>query len=221
MRNTNNTNNNGAVQSAEQYIESLYPLDNMLETVKLGCGYNGLPDISVAPGYGRLLTMLVAISGARRLLEIGALGGYSGICLARGLGEGGSLLSLEISPECAATAKAHMRVAGLADKVEYRVGDAKDSLRQLEREGARFDLVFIDADKGGYPFYLDMADKLANPGALIVADNTLLHGRVADVNADSPSVRAMRAFNRAVAVHPALESAMLPAYDGLAIARVK
>lgn len=210
-----------AGQTAEQYIESLYPVDNMLETVKLGCAYNGLPDISVASGYGRLLTLLVTVSGAKRLLEIGALGGYSGICLARGLGEGGSLLSLEISPQCAATAKAHMRVAGLADKVVYRVGDAKDSLRELELEGARFDFVFIDADKGGYPFYLDMAVKLASPGALIVADNTMLHGRVADVGADSPSVRAMRAFNRAIAIHPALESAMLPAYDGLAIARVK
>jgi caffeoyl-CoA O-methyltransferase len=205
----------------EQYVESLYSVDHLLERVKEGIRSEGMPEVSVAPAYGRLLTMLVQISGARRVLEIGALGGYSGICLARGLREDGQLISLEFNPDFVQVAEKHLSLAGLRERVEYRVGDASVSLQQLQDEEAKFDLVFIDADKGGYPHYLDMSIQLANPGALIIGDNILMHGKSMDPSKESPSVKAMRAFNLAMAAHPRLDSTILPAYDGLAIARVK
>ena len=131
------------------------------------------------------MTLLVRMSGAKKVLEIGALGGYSGICLARGLHEEGKLLSLEINAEFADTARAHLEAAGLGHKVEYRIGDAKETLRELEQEGETFDFFFIDADKAAYPFYLEMALKLAEPGAVIVADNTLMRGKTVDPNQTS------------------------------------
>ena len=209
------------MHAAEQYIESLYLADEVLERVKIGIREANMPEISIAFGYGRLLTLLVKTAGARRILEIGALGGYSGICLARGLPPDGRLISLEINPDFAAVAARHLRMAGLDGIAEVRVGDATESMRRLEEEGARFDFVFIDADKGGYPAYLEAALRLTVPGALIVADNALLKGKTFNPEADGPSVRAMRAFNEAVASDPRLESVILPAYDGLAIARVK
>lgn len=207
--------------TVETYIESLYERDSDLERVLVWIEQQGMPQISVPPGYGRLLTLLVRMSGAKKVLEIGALGGYSGICLARGLHEEGKLLSLEINAEFADTARAHLEAAGLGHKVEYRIGDAKETLRELEQEGETFDFFFIDADKAAYPFYLEMALKLAEPGAVIVADNTLMRGKTVDPNQTSKRVLAMREFNRTVARHPRLESTLLPAYDGLAIARVK
>jgi caffeoyl-CoA O-methyltransferase len=207
--------------NAEQYVESLYGTDEVLQSVVEGIRERGMPEISIAPGYGRLLTMLVRMAGARRILEIGALGGYSGICLARGLNEGGKLISLELEQKYADVAHEHVRSAGLGDKVEYRIGEALTSLEQLERENARFDFFFIDADKVNYPNYLDWALKLATPGAAIVGDNALLHGKAMDESEQSESVLGMRAFNEYIASDPRLESAILPAYDGLAIARVR
>lgn len=207
--------------TAEQYAESLYEGDADLQRVVEGIRAQGMPEISIAPGYGRLLTLLVRMNGAKRVLEIGALGGYSGICLARGLGEQGKLVSLELKEEFAAVARRHVAEAGLGDKVEYRIGEALDSLDELEREGARFDLYFIDADKGNYVNYLERAIRLANPGAVIVGDNALMHGRVMDPMVTSSSVQVMREFNQAMASDPRLESTLLPAYDGLCIARVK
>jgi len=205
----------------EQYLDSLYAEDPDLKRVEEGIRANGMPDISIEPAYGRLLTLLVKMSGAKQVLEIGALGGYSGICLARGLQPGGKLTSLEIQQAYADLAMQHLTAAGLGDKVEYRVGPALDSLAQLEREGRRFDLFFIDADKGNYPNYLEWALKLGNPGALIVGDNALLQGRTADPENRAPSVLAMREFNRRIASDPRLDSTLLPAYDGLVIARIK
>ncbi|WP_424766792.1 O-methyltransferase [Paenibacillus sp. sgz302251] len=205
----------------EQYVDSLYGADADLERVKAGIAANGMPDISVAAGYGRLLTMLVAMTGAQRLLEIGALGGYSGICLARGLRDGGSLMSLELLQNYADLAKQQMEAAGLGNKVEYMVGDAKESLEKLKKEGKRFDFFFIDADKEGYPIYLDYAIMLATPGAIIVGDNILLRGRTIDSDKMGPSVRAVRFFNETIASDSRLLSTVLPGYDGLAIAIVK
>ena len=207
--------------SADHYVDRLYDEDDILQRVEEGIRENGMPEISIAPGYGRLLTLLARMSGARHALEIGALGGYSGICIARGLTNDGLLTSLEVNPDFAAVAKTHMEMAGLGSQVRYRIGDAKISMQQLQEEGATFDFFFIDADKGGYPFYLDMAIRLANPGAIIVGDNILLKGRIIDPNKVSPSVIAMRQFSEAIARDPRLESTILPAYDGLAIARVK
>lgn len=205
----------------EQYMDALYSEDPVLERVKANIRELGMPDISVAPNYGRLLTLLVRLSGARQVLEIGALGGYSGICLARGLAEGGSLVSLELEEKYAAVAKRHLSEAGFGDRVSYRIGEALDSLAQLEREGAKFDFFFIDADKENYPNYLEWAIRLANPGAVISADNTLLRGRIVNPDKNGPSVLAVRRFNEQIAQDERLQSAMLPAYDGLALAMVK
>ncbi|WP_168119375.1 O-methyltransferase [Paenibacillus sp. HB172176] len=207
--------------SNEQYVDSLYASDEKLDRVIKGLERHDMPQISIAEGYGRLLTLLVRMSGASRLLEIGALGGYSGICLARGLRQGGRLLSLELLQPYAEVAKQHVTEAGFGDYVDYLVGDAKESLAKLKEEGRRFDFFFVDADKEGYPVYLDYALQLAEPGAIIVADNILLRGRTTDVNKQGPSVLAVRSFNERIATDDRLESTILPGYDGLAIARVK
>lgn len=208
-------------EAEAHYLASLFPEDEQLLRVKQGIREAGMPEISIAPAYGQLLTLLVRSSGAEAVLEIGALGGYSGICLARGLSETGTLTSLELEAEYAALAHKHLQEAGLGGRVSYRIGDAADSLAQLEQEGSRFDFFFIDADKQGYPLYLDYALRLARPGAMIVADNTWLRGRVADPAKQGPSVQAMRRFNERMASDPRLISTLLPAYDGLAVAVVK
>jgi caffeoyl-CoA O-methyltransferase len=207
--------------TAEQYVESLFAEDEQLERVKTGIQAKGMPEISIAAGYGRLLTLLVKMTGAKKVLEIGALGGYSGICLARGLAEEGKLVSLELKQEYADVAYAHLQQAGLGDKVEYRVGEALDSLEVLGREKRKFDLFFIDADKGNYPNYLEWAIKLANPGAIILGDNALMHGKTMDAQEKGNAVTKMRQFNERMAQDPRLEGVLLPAYDGLAIARVR
>jgi caffeoyl-CoA O-methyltransferase len=205
----------------EQYVDSLYGQDEDLERVKAGIAAQGMPDISVADGYGRLLTMLATMNKATDALEIGALGGYSGICLARGLQPGGRLVSLELMQNYADLARKHMTEAGLGDKVEYLVGDARASLERLKEEGRSFDFFFIDADKEGYPIYLDYAIGLARPGAVIVGDNILLRGRTINPAKEGPAVRAVRAFNETIARDERLLSTVLPGYDGLAIAIVK
>jgi caffeoyl-CoA O-methyltransferase len=208
--------------SAESYVEALYEQDPVLEMVKEGIRNRNMPEISIASGYGRLLTMLVKMIRAKNVLEIGALGGYSGICLARGLEEvGGKLVSLELKQEFADAAKFHITEAGFGEVVEYRIGEALDQLEGLKAEGRTFDFFFIDADKVNYPHYLEWAIRLANPGAVIVGDNTLMHGRVPDPAVNKASVEAMREFNRRIAEDPRLESTVLPAYDGLAIARFR
>lgn len=209
------------LKSKENYIETLYPLDFSLLQVKETIRQNNMPEISVAPGYGRLLTVLVKMSGATRVLEIGALGGYSGICLARGLTDEGKLVSLEINPQFAEVAKHNLLQAGFGEIVEYRIGEAMTHLQELIQRGATFDFVFIDADKVNYPHYLDMALQLARPGTIIVGDNTFMNGQTLDPEEQKASVQAMRTFNERIATDPRLDSTILPAYDGLAIARVK
>jgi caffeoyl-CoA O-methyltransferase len=217
----NDNNPNRTEYDYEQYIESLYPADPQLEHVKESLRMNGVHDISVAAGYGRLLTLLVRMSGARQALEIGALGGYSGICIARGLPVDGKLYSLELKPEYAELANSNMVHAGYGENVEYRVGEALTSLRGLMEEGARFDFFFIDADKGNYPEYLELAIGLSNPGAVIAADNLFLRGRTLNPASQGNSASQIRLFNERIATDARLESAILPAFDGLAIARVK
>lgn len=209
------------LKAIEDYVESIYPRDEDIERTLQGIREAGMPEISIDPGYGRLLTLLVQMSQAKSILEIGALGGASGIYLARGLSEDGSLFSLELKEEYAQIARKHLQEAGLAHKVQHFIGEALHHLEQFKKEHLKFDFFFIDADKGNYPNYLNFAIELAHPGAIIVADNTLLRGRVADPDRHSPSVDAMRLFNKRIAEDPMLDSTILPAYDGLAIARVK
>lgn len=205
----------------EVYFESLFPEDRELARIEESIRERGMPEISVEPAYGRLLTLLAAATGAKAALEIGALGGYSGVCLARGLRAGGTLTSLELKPEYAELARANLAAAGFADKVEMIVGNAADSLEKLEADGRKFDFFFIDADKENYPAYLEWAIRLAEPGAVIAADNTLLRGRTLNPDKQGPAVRAMREFNRRIAQDERLIGAHLPAFDGLALAMVK
>ncbi|MUG71454.1 MULTISPECIES: O-methyltransferase [Paenibacillus] len=205
----------------ESYADSLFDKDETLERVLESIRKQGMPEISVAPGYGRLLTLLVRMNRAEQVLEIGALGGYSGICLARGLTERGKLTSLELKQPYADLAYENLKLAGFGEQVEYYVGEALDSLQQLAEEGRRFDFFFIDADKGNYLNYLEWAIKLARPGALIVGDNTFMRGKTINPNEKGNAVTRMREFNQRIARDPRLDGVMLPAYDGLAIARVK
>lgn len=209
------------MQTPEQYSEDLYLKDEVLEKVRQSILDSGLNDVSIETGYGRLLTLLVMSSGAKSILEIGALGGYSGICLARGLREDGKLLSLELKEANAQLAKNNLVNAGFGDAVNYMIGPALDSLEELESRGDRFDFFFIDADKENYPNYLEYAIRLSLPGALIIGDNTFLRGRTLNSDKNGPSVLAMRKFNEMIARDERLISAFLPSYDGLALARVK
>lgn len=205
----------------EEYVQDFVCEDEMLLRVKQRIAERGMPTISVPPELGKLLTLLVKSTGCTQVLEIGALGGYSGICLARGLPAGGKLISLELNEEWALFAKSNLVEAGLGDRVEYRLGNAADSLEQLVREGAKFDLFFIDADKPNYPLYLQRAIELANTGALIIADNVLLGDRVLNPDNHDPSPEAVRAFNQTLKTDARLESTLLPVRDGFAIAYVK
>lgn len=208
------------LQSPDDYLAELFPPDPELARVNEAIKAAGMPEISVAPGYGRLLTMLVKISGANKVLEIGALGGYSGICLARGLSDSGKLVSLELRADYAAVAEANVAAAGYGTLTVYKVGEASQSLTELTEQGEKFDFFFIDADKENYPNYLEACIQLANPGAIIAADNTLLRGRTLDPAKQGPSVQAVREFNRRIANDPRLLGVHLPSYDGLALARV-
>ena len=206
------------------YIEELFaPRDEALEAALKESRRAGLPEIQVSPNEGVLLGLLAQMVGARRILEIGTLGGYSAIHLARALPEDGAMISLEIDEHHAEVARKNVERAGLEDKVEIRVGDAKVLLaRVVEREEGPFDLVFIDADKEGYPEYLEWAMRLSRPGSLILADNTIRGGSVLDPKDDS--ARATREFNEKLARDPRLSGIVLPLIreriDGLAIALV-
>jgi len=214
-------NEEGQALTPEIYFDGLFGEDPDLVRVTASIRERGMPDISVAPGYGRLLTMLVAAARRKAVLEIGALAGFSGICLARGLAADGRLTSLELKPEYAELAMANIAAAGYGDRAEMIVGDALASLDKLAAEGRRFDFFFIDADKENYPNYLERAIALAEPGALIAADNTLLRGRTLNEDKHGPAVQAVREFNRRLAADPRLLGTHLPSYDGLALFMVR
>ncbi len=207
--------------SPEEYADHFLENDGLLARVQQNIVDKGMPEISIAPGYGRLLTMLVAATKASQVLEIGALGGYSGICLARGLTSEGLLTSLELKQEFADVALGHLTEAGFGDQVKYMIGQAADNLEKLKLEGRKFDFFFIDADKENYPVYLEYAIELANPGAMIAGDNTFLRGRTLNPDKNGPSVQAIRRFNEQMATDERLIGTILPAYDGLAVAMVK
>jgi predicted O-methyltransferase YrrM len=206
----------------EEYIRSLFiQPDEALDHVQNSIERHGMPSISVSPESSKLLSMLVGIAGARDILEIGALGGYSGICLLRGLTADGHLTSLELKQEYADLAHENLKKAGLGDKVSYYVGEALDSLNRLEQEGKTFDFFFIDADKANYSSYMEKCIRLANRGAIIVGDNVLWSGRVYDESEQDEATQALRAFNEKMAQDKRLESLLIPIGDGLAVARVK
>jgi predicted O-methyltransferase YrrM len=199
-----------------EYICGLFAReDDLLLSLREDADRSGLPPIAVAPDAGRLLQVLIAASGARRVLEVGTLGGYSAIWMARALPPGGRVVSVERDPAHAAFARRWLARAGVADVVEVREGRALDVLPALD--GERFDLAFLDADKEPLPTYLDWALRLVRPGGLVVADNALWGGRVLDRSADDPGTRGVREFNRRLAAHPRLTSIVVPTGDGVAI----
>jgi caffeoyl-CoA O-methyltransferase len=220
----NTEDTRGLLEEIDGYIEDLFGTsDEVLEATLRDSRRGGLPEINVSPNQGRLLRLFAEIAGARRILEIGTLGGYSAIHLARGLPEDGGLISLEIDEHHADVARKNVERAGLSDVVEVRVGDAHRLLSDLiENDQGPFDLVFIDADKEGYPDYLDASLRLVRPGSLILGDNTIRGGTVLDPREET--ARATREFNRRIAENPRLYGIVLPLIreriDGLTIARV-
>jgi predicted O-methyltransferase YrrM len=208
------------------FAEQLQTSDNVLETVLAEIGRAGLPQISVSRNQGRLLQLLVTATGARRMLEIGTLGGYSTICLARGLPVDGRLITLEINPAAADLARANLALAGVDQLVEIRLGDARDTLAAMATEELPpFDLVFIDANKDGYPEYFDAALGLTRPGGLILADNVVRRGAVIDPDSDDAAVQGVRRMITDIAAKGNVTATTVQTvgekgYDGLLIARV-
>ncbi|MBO6576814.1 MAG: O-methyltransferase [Rhodothermales bacterium] len=186
----------------------------------------GLPEIAVSPNLGKLLTLMVRISGARRVLEIGTLGGYSTIWLAKGLPADGHITSLELEESHAAVARENLKAAGFDHLTNIRVGPASETLRAFQSEEAEpYDLIFLDADKKGYPDYLAASLELSRPGTLIIADNIVKGGAVFDETESDPDLDGLRTFLKDVADNPLLDAAGIQTvgskgYDGLAIARV-
>ena len=213
--------------AVDDYIGGLFLTpDAALEAALADSAAAGLPEIAVSPAQGKLLTLLARAIGARRILEIGTLGGYSAICLARALPPDGRLVTLELEPKHAAVARANLARAGLAERVEVRVGPAVMSLAHLAAKGAEpFDLVFIDAAKPSYVAYLQGSLPLARPGTLIIADNVVRQGRVLDAASDDANAQGARRFNEQLAADPRLSAVVLQTvgskgHDGLAIALV-
>lgn len=199
--------------------------DEKLSDALLANQQAGLPPIDVSPLQGRFLEFLLRVSRARRVLEIGALGGYSTIWLARALPEGGRVVTLEIDPVHAEVARANLKNAGVLDRVELIVGSALETLPTLGSRMGPFGLIFIDADKESYPDYLAWALKLSRPGTVIVADNVVREGRVIEPECDDPRVRGVRRFTELMAAEPRLCATVLQTvgvkgYDGFALAMV-
>jgi predicted O-methyltransferase YrrM len=214
--------------AVDDYLsELLVPADPALAAALADSRAAGLPEIAVAPNQGRLLELLARMCGARRILEIGTLGGYSAIWLARALPDGGRLTTLEYEPRHAEVARGNIARAGLADRVEVVVGAALDTLPELAAGGAGpFDLIFIDADKDNYPGYLDWSLRLSRPGTVLVADNVVRNGGVIEPDHTDPRVRGVREFLARVAAEPRLSATALQTvgtkgYDGFAIALVE
>jgi predicted O-methyltransferase YrrM len=219
--------NERLVEQVDKYIEGLFtPSDDALAANLAEAAAAGLPAIEVSPNQGRFLYLLARISRAKRVLEIGTLGGYSTTWLARALPSEGTVISLEISSKHAEIARRNLERAGLPVKVDIRIGPAIDSLRDLIRDGSDpFDLIFIDADKASYPEYLKYALELSHSGSLILADNVIRHGKVLEADPQDPNDYGAKAYNEAVAHNPRLESLVLPIIrqkiDGLAISIVR
>jgi predicted O-methyltransferase YrrM len=207
-------------------VDLLVPSDPALDAALQASADAGMPPINVAPNQGKLLHLLARLRGAHTMLEIGTLGGYSTIWLARALPPDGRLITLEADPQHAAIARINIARAGLADVVDVRVGQALDTLPQLAAEAlAPFDLVFIDADKENTEAYLEWALRLTQPGSVIVLDNVVRNGTVSDATTTDPRIQAIRRGLAALAADPrvtttAIQTVGSKGYDGLAIALV-
>ena len=213
--------------AVDRYLNDLLVReDDVLQAARRAAAEAGLPNIHVAPNQGKLLHLLARTVRASQVLEIGTLGGYSTIWLARALPPGGRVVTLEFEPKHAAVARENFARAGLADRIDLRVGRAIELLPVLEAEKvAPFDLVFIDADKPSTPDYLTWALKLTRPGSLIVIDNVVRDGKVADAASEDANVRGVRRALELLAADPhltatAFQTVGSKGYDGLAVALV-
>lgn len=211
----------------QYFTDKLVESDEALTQSLRASDAGGLPAHAVAPNQGKLLHLLVLISGARRILEIGTLGAYSTIWMARALPPGGKVVTLESNPVHEKVARANIERAGLAACIEVRSGMAVRSLEALVAEGAEpFDLVFIDADKAGNPSYLEWSLKLTRPGSLIIGDNVVRGGAVADASSTDASVVGVRRFIDMLAAEPRLSSTALQTvgskgWDGFTLSVVR
>ena len=213
--------------AVDRYItDLLVPPDPALDAALQTSSAAGLPAINVAPNQGKFLMLLAQIRGARNILEIGTWGAYSTIWLARALPADGRLVTLEADPTHAEVARANIARAGLAKVVDLRLGPALETLPRLAAEGrGPFDLIFIDADKPGYPDYFRWALKLSRRGSVIIADNVVRDGAVIDAASDDPRVQGMRRFNEVLAAESRVSATEIQTvgskgYDGFAIAVV-
>jgi len=211
----------------DDYLASLFVgADSDLEAAVRDSTAAGLPEIQVSPAQGKLLHLLVRLRSARAILEIGTLGGYSAICMARALPPGGRLITLEFEPKHAEVARANIARAGLEDRVDVRLGRALDLLPQVEKDRiGPFDLVFIDADKENNPRYFEWALRLTRPGSLILVDNVVREGKVLDAESADASVQGTRKVLSMMASEPrvtatAIQVVGVKGWDGLAIALV-
>jgi len=210
----------------QYFTEQLHLSDPVLDAAMQANTAAELPAIDVAPNQGKFLNILARLTNSKKILEIGTLGGYSTIWLARALPPGGRLISLEFNPKHAEVAKSNLRQAGLSGRVEVRVGAALDSLPQIETEGiAPFDFIFIDADKPNNPGYLEWAVKLSRPGTFIIVDNVVRDGAVSDASSTDPTILGTRKMFDLMSRDARLSSTALQTvgskgYDGFALAIV-
>jgi caffeoyl-CoA O-methyltransferase len=203
-----------------QYIVNTFAEeDDILKAVVADAGKNGIPLIQVSPEAGKFLQLLIKIIGAKRVLEIGTLAGYSSIWMARGLPDDGKLITLEYEKKHAEEAGKNFKRAGLENKIEVMVGNALDTLEKLE--GSKFDFAFIDADKVNNPAYFDKVIEMMNKGGLIAADNTLRDGDVVLPNPDDRGTRGVQVYNKKAASDPRVESLLVPISDGVTVCWVK
>lgn len=213
-------------QIDDYFTGKLIPSDPSLDAVLLESAKADLPAINVTPLQGRFLNMLVAISGSKHILEIGTLGGYSTIWMARALPENGSVVTLELNPHCAEIARANFRNTGVSERIDLREGPALDALPLLLAEDrAPFDFVFLDANKEQHPDYFEWALKLGKRGTLIIADNVVRGGGILDANPEDPNLRGIRKLVDMIQSDPRVEATALQTvgskgYDGFAIARI-
>ena len=211
-------------EDVDTYINSLFAVeDGVLSRAIERTKAAGQPEIQLSPGQGKLVYLLAKLIGAKRILEVGTLGGYSTVWLGRALPEGGELISVELDPDHVAVARETLADAGLEGTCQVIEGKGLDVMSTLTGD---FDMVFLDANKDGYPAYLKQAIRLVRPGGLIVADNVVREGAVLEPSKVDPNAIGAAAFNQALASHPQLEAIVLQqvgikGHDGLAIARVK
>ena len=208
------------------FSDALMPADQVLDAALAANRDADLPAIDVTPLQGKFLELMIRATGARRVLEIGTLGGYSTIWMARAVGPSGRVVTLELDPRHAEIAQSNLDKAGVADRVDLRIGPASESLAGLVAEDtAPFDFIFIDADKAGYPDYIQWSLKLSRPGSVIIADNVVRDGKVIDPDDPDPNIQGVRRFTDLVAAKPRLSTTVLQTvsskgYDGFAIAVV-